>query len=91
MKETKTMTILFDNAEQVERADDRVILEEDENGLLYETNNASTQALVCSAMFLGWGIECEPRRSEWLEELTAMFGSREIAERYFAAATDRDK
>lgn len=61
------------------------------DGKLYETSNAVTDSLVCSAMFAGWGIESEPRRSEWIDELEEQFGDREIAERYYAAAIDADK
>ena len=61
------------------------------DGLLYETSNAVTAALVCSAMFAGWDIETEPKASEWIAALAAQFGSEEIARRYYAAATDRDK
>lgn len=77
------MKIIFDNARSINRADDRHILEEDEDGLLYETNNAFTRALVCSAMFVNW----LPER----DTLAEHFGSEEVAGRYLSAAQDFDK
>jgi hypothetical protein len=82
------MKVVFDNKVA---GDARFTLEEDENGLLYETSNAATRELVCSAMFVGWGIDREPRRSAWLKELADQFGDREIAQRYYNAAIDADK
>jgi hypothetical protein len=82
------MKVVFDNKAA---GDLRFILEEDKDGLLYETSNAVTRALVCSSMFEGWGIEREPRRSVWLKELADQFGDPEIAQRYYHAAIDADK
>jgi hypothetical protein len=82
------MKVIFDNGTV---GDARFTLEEDDNRLLYETSNAATRALVCSAMFQGWGIEKEPRRSAWLKELASQFGDPEIAQRYYHAAIDDDK
>lgn len=78
------MNVIFDNAADVIRADDRIILEEDDNGLLYETTNANTRALVCSAMF-------PDLPAGWIVELETLFSSQAVAERYYAAATDSDK
>lgn len=77
---------IFDNGES---GDQHFRLEEDEDGLLYETSNAVTQALVCGAMFIGF--DCLESK-KWIEELTQQFnGRREIAERYQRAAVDADK
>ncbi len=83
---TKTLTTVFDNEQA---GDQSFILEEDADGLLYETSNANTRALVCGAMFTGWDcLESE----EWLANLTQMFdGRRDMAERYQRAALDQDK
>lgn len=85
------MKTIYDNADRIDRADDRVVLKEDDNGHLYETTNAATDELVSSAMFAGWNIEAEPRRTQWLNELEKHFGSRDVAERYYRAAIDADK
>lgn len=80
---TATLTTIFDNADSITRADDRFVLEQDENGLLYETSNAVTRALVCSAM-VGMSL---PNR----DGLISQFGSEEIADRYLSALRDEDK
>ncbi len=86
---TGTLKTIFDNVNAIDRADDRFVLEEDADGLLYETSNAVTRALVCGQMFRGWD---NLYSEEWLDALTDQFGSdREIAERYQRAATDQDK
>lgn len=83
-----TLTTIYDNGLNGDR---HFMLEENADGLLYETSNAVTRALVCSAMFAGWGIEQEPRSTEWKSELAGQFDSEEVAERYYRAATDQDK
>jgi len=77
------MTTIYDNVATITRADDRFTLEQDADGLLYETSNAVTRSLVCGAMF-STGL---PDR----DGLVKLFGSEEIADRYLNAAQDNDK
>ena len=85
--EVERLTVISDCGE----ADNRFVLEEDENGLLYETSNALTRQVVCSAMFSGWGDDYL-RSDEWLDALTEKFdGDRSVAQRYVDAALDNDK
>lgn len=76
------MKTIYDNANQINRADDRFILEENEDGHLLETNNAVTRALVCGDMF-----HQLPDR----DGLVTQFGNEQIADRYLSAAQDFDK
>jgi len=75
--------VIFDNLETITRADDRFVLEEREDGLLYETSNAVTGSLVCGAMV---GSRLPDR-----DGLVSQFGSETIADRYLAALRDEDK
>lgn len=85
--EVQQLTTISDCGE----GDNRFVLEEDENGLLYETSNANSRQLVNSGMFMGWGDEYL-RSEKWLSELTDQFeGDRAAAERYVRAASDDDK
>lgn len=77
------MNAIYDNAATITRADDRFVLEQDTDGLLYETSNAVTRALVCGAMV---GSQL-PDRAGLIEQ----FGSEEIADRYLDALQDNDK
>ena len=77
------MTTIYDNIKSISRADDRFILEQDENGMLYETSNANTRQLVCSAM-VGTTL---PNR----DGLILQFGNESIADRYLSALQDYDK
>ena len=75
------MKTIYDNINNITRADDRFVLEEDENGLLYETSNAVTRQLVCSAMFV-----TKPSYATLLLQFPE-----EIADRYSNAIHDYDK
>lgn len=78
------MKTIFDNANGIDRADDRFVLEENEDGHLLETSNANTRALVCGAMV---GNSYPDR-----DGLVSQFGgSEEIADRYLSALRDEDK
>lgn len=77
------MKAIYDNAETITRADDRFILEQNDDGHLLETSNANTRQLVCGAM-VGSSL---PDRDGLVEQ----FGSEEIAARYLEALQDFDK
>jgi hypothetical protein len=77
------MKTIYDNANTIDRADDRFVLEEDQDGILYETSNAVTQAVVSAAMF--------PSQLPDRDGLVSQFGSEEVADRYLRAAQDLDK
>lgn len=78
------MKLIFDNKEE---GDGRFILEEGDDGLLYETTVYDNRKLVCKEMFEFWP-EGEPTRSRMMP----IFGGREsVADRYIAAANDLDK
>lgn len=83
MNATENFTTIYDNGLS---GDQHVRLEESEDGLLYETNNASTRQCVCSALFAGW-----PGESPERDGLVQQFGSEEIADRYIRAAKNLDK
>lgn len=78
------MYTIYDNGQL---GDQHFRLEQDEVGLLYETSNAVTRALVCSQMFAGWDCDSD----QWLKELHLQFGSLKVARRYQQAALDLDK
>ena len=77
------MTTIYDNADSVARADDRFLLEENQEGLLFETSNANSRQLVCGAM-VGNSL---PDR----DGLISQFGSESVADRYLVALQDQDK
>lgn len=77
------MKAIFDNAGSISRADDRFVLEVDEDGHLYETSNANTRQLVCGAMV---GSRLPDR-----DGLIKQFGSESVADRYLEALQDLDK
>jgi len=77
------MNTIYDNADTITRADDRFLLEENEDGHLFETSNANSQQLVCGAMVGAW----LPDR----DGLVLQFGSDEVADRYLEALQDFDK
>ena len=74
---------IYDNIKTISRTDDRFVLEQDERGMLYETSNANTRQLVCSAM-VGTTL---PTRAG----LVVQFESKTIADRYLSALQDYDK
>mgnify|MGYP003557742221 FL=1 len=77
------MRTIYDNVASISRVDDRFLLEENEAGYLFETSNANSQTLVCSAM-VGSNL---PDRAG----LVAQFGSEAVADRYLEALQDFDK
>ena len=81
--EDRPMTTIYDNAGTISRADDRFMLEENNDGHLFETSNANTRELVCGAM-VGASL---PSR----DGLVLQFGSESVADRYLVALQDLDK
>lgn len=66
--------------------DQRFILEE-EDGVLFESNNATTRATVEPSAFAGWGLRGDMRAdSKWIGQLARQFKSGKLAVRYWIAA-----
>jgi hypothetical protein len=77
------ITVIYDNRLP---GDDHIVIERDQDGRVYETNNAATRQLVSPSLFTGWGDEYL-RSIEWHDALTDLFdGNSRVAKIYQDAA-----
>ncbi len=72
--------------------DDGVIVLEELDGLLYMAELGRERKLVCKALFGSCiSLDIEPFRSAWIRDLSRYFGDKTVVDRYYYAATDKDK